>query len=301
MAVQTSTTALERLDTGRCEILQSALKQSLIGPEKPSATFFDLDYFVKTLDQFRYAFNKPTNSNVQYLHCFAAKACPFPDVIKRLPALGFGVEAASLTEVEIALRNGVEAKDIVWDSPCKTIAELQYGLDLGINMNCDNAQELERIDEIWSRSVQTMEEEKPPRPQYLGLRVNPCVGFGDREVTSTANLYSKFGLPLSEYEDDIIAYFKKYAWLNSIHSHIGSQAFGIADLANAVRIIYQLAEKINSKIGFQKVLALNLGGGLPTLYDHDSADHHFSVFDDFVEHLKKVRLSTLKGSFLCRH
>ena len=292
MAVQTSTSA-PHLDTERCEILQSALKQNLIGPELSSATFFDLDYFVKTLAQFQHAFNKPINSNLQYLHCFAAKSCPFPDVIKRLPALGFGVEAASLTEVEIALRNGVEAKNIVWDSPCKTVAELQYGLDLGVNMNADNAQELERIHEIWSQSVQKMEEKQ--RPQYLGLRVNPCVGFGDREVTSTANLYSKFGLPLSEYEDDIIAYFEKYDWLNSIHSHIGSQAFGISGLADAARIIYQLAEKINSKMGFQKVLALDLGGGLPTLYDDDNADHHFSVFDDFVEHLNKVRWSTFEG------
>ena len=36
------------------------------------------------------------------------------------------------------------------------------------------------------------------------------------------------------------------------------------------------------------MLALNMGGGLPTLYDHDNPNDHFSVFEDFVEHLGQV-------------
>ena len=278
---------MESLDKSRCSVLAQAIEENIVSDNEPNVLFFDLDYFEKVLTKFQEAF---ATENVKFLHCFAVKAAPFPKLMQRLPSLNFGAEAASLTEVEIALRNGVEASNIIWDSPCKTVDEIRFGIERKVNMNADNGQELVRMDEI----INALNLPEDQIPKYLGIRLNPCVGFGERTETSTSDLYSKFGLPMTVYKEEIIKFFETYKWLNTLHFHIGSQAFGISALVEAVKKVVDLAEEINSKFDEQKIKALDIGGGLPTLYDSDDYEKHLATFPDFVNQIKQVKSRNLE-------
>ena len=268
------------VDTSRCDILKAALTQNLVSESEPCAQFFDTDYFDKVLTKFRESFPP----HVSFLHCFAVKAAPLPKLLKRLPNLNFGAEAASLTEVEISLRNGVEPQSIIWDSPCKTKDEIRFALEKGVNMNADNFQELTRINDI----ILELSAEQTVFPKFLGFRINPCVGFGARTATSTSDINSKFGVPIDLYKDEIIKSFEMYDWLNTLHIHIGSQAFGIDGLVEAIKKICDLAEEINVKIDKEKVIAIDIGGGLPALYDDDDYKKHLDLFPEFVKKIKEV-------------
>ena len=49
------------------------------------------------------------------------------------------------------------------------------------------------------------------------------VGEGAIAALSTAGRVSKFGVPLSEERPQLLAAFRRHAWLNALHLHVGSQ------------------------------------------------------------------------------
>ncbi|MDX3240414.1 hypothetical protein [Streptomyces sp. ME18-1-4] len=82
------------------------------------------------------------------LHAFVAKANPLVPLFKELRGLGMGCEAASAGELAQALAAGFAPEQIVFDSPAKTRAELRQALELGVAVNADNFQELDRIGDL---------------------------------------------------------------------------------------------------------------------------------------------------------
>jgi diaminopimelate decarboxylase len=149
--------------------------------------------------------------------------------LRRLAALdpALGAEVASLPELELALDAGLPPGRIVFDSPAKTCGELRRALALGVHLNADNFQELERIAAL----VAAM---GPPKGT-VGLRVNPQVGAGAIAATSVAAAFSKFGLPLGECRDRIVAAFAAHPWLTGLHCHVGSQGCAPGQLVAAAR------------------------------------------------------------------
>ena len=92
------------------------------------------------------------------LHAFAVKAAALVPVLRLLARGGLGAEVASPGELALARAAGIPADRIVLDSPAKTPAELREALALGIAVNADNPQELDRIDALRGRRAR-------PRPR----------------------------------------------------------------------------------------------------------------------------------------
>ena len=91
--------------------------------------------------------------SLQFVHCFAVKACPVAGVLIRLKENGMGAEVASRVELELALRLGFSPHKIVYDSPCKRPDDLRYALleagqGQGVYLNVDNFQEIDAIAKI---------------------------------------------------------------------------------------------------------------------------------------------------------
>lgn len=133
----------------RERVLREAVRQRLLDPEDALlAAFVDLDGVAASVADLRAAF--PDRLDV--LHTFAAKANCLVPLLARLRELGMGCEVASPGEFAQALAAGFEPDRIVLDSPAKTRRELAAALELGVAVNVDNWQELERVDALVARA-----------------------------------------------------------------------------------------------------------------------------------------------------
>ena len=233
-------------------ILSIALKEGILGEEDTAAVFYDLSRLSLRLTELRKAF--PTET----LHSIAVKANPLLKILKIISALGFGLEAASMPELQLAELAGVSTDKIVFDSPVKTLNEIKYALNLGAHLNIDNLFELERISQLLMTSNSK---------SSVGLRINPQVGRGRIASTSVAEEYSKFGVPIGSQREKIIDAFLKNDWLNGVHVHIGSQGVNTNQLVNAVRTVLDLCLEVNiRKAKHNRIKIFDIGGGLSVPY-----------------------------------
>ena len=209
----------------------------------------DLSWMRSRLDAFQEAFPAAR-------HTLAIKANPLIEVLKVAVHRDFGLEAASIEELALAVAAGCTPDRIVFDSPAKTVEEIDHALCLGVCVNVDNFVELGR--------VETALNQLTPRAP-IGIRINPEVGAGTISQTSVAGVGSKFGVSISQERDAIIDAYRRNAWLTAIHTHVGSQGCVLDLLVEAVSEVEQLRQEIQSVTG-RAVSVFNIGGGLPVAY-----------------------------------
>ncbi|MDG1296989.1 MAG: hypothetical protein P8P48_07615 [Saprospiraceae bacterium] len=236
--------------------LQKVVDSKKLFRNNASLIVYDLEFIKERIQKVQYCF--PDNA----LHALAIKASPLVNLLRTQNKDGIGLEAASLPEVYLGLKAGYKAKDIVFDSPCKTIEDLEFALTAGVRVNADSFAELERIDELYrdlgSKSL-------------IGLRINPQMGEGNIHATSVGGKLSKFGVPADEQRGAIIEAYDKYKWLRGIHLHIGSQGMSQDQLVSAVRKVYKLASlaRVVREVKGWKLDIFDMGGGFPVSYSKD--------------------------------
>ncbi|MDY6802128.1 MAG: hypothetical protein SVU94_13015 [Bacteroidota bacterium] len=222
------------------------------------------------------------------IHTSAVKANPLVNILKKANAFGLGAEVASEGELFIAQKAGFDNKQIIFDSPAKTIAELTNALQNNIHINADSLMELDRIAQL----KQTIHSDS-----IVGLRINPQVGTGKIAATSLAGEYSEFGIPVKNYQDKIIEYFKVHKWINGIHMHIGSQGCEMQLLLKGIDKGLQIIKEINKKLESKnrKVEFFDIGGGLSVAYHHNQNPLDIKVYGQEIQNLlKKYNLEDLK-------
>jgi diaminopimelate decarboxylase len=256
----------------RERILREAVRQELLDPEQSLlAAFVDLDGVAETVGSLHRAFP----GDVPVLHAFAAKANCLVPVLRELRRGGMGCEVATAGELARALAAGFPPERIVFDSPAKTRGELEHALALGVAVNADNFQELERIDRVLAGRV-------PVSP--IGVRVNSQVGGGSIAAMSTATSTSKFGVPLSDpgSRGKLLEAFGKHRWLTWVHTHAGSQGCPLDLMARGVAQAVEFAEEVDAAYGRGRVAGIDIGGGLPVNFADDEVT---PTFEAYVERL----------------
>ncbi|MEV6053224.1 diaminopimelate decarboxylase [Streptomyces sp. NPDC052107] len=240
----------------RDEAVRAAVEQGLLGPDAAVVGLLDVTGIRESAAALRAAFDAVVPPGTPVLHAFAVKATPLVPVLRLLHEAGIGAEVASPGELALVRAAGVPTARTVLDSPAKTPAELREALALGIAVNADNPQELDRLDAL-VRSA--------PTGSPLGLRVNPQVGGGTIGATSTATETSKFGVALRDEgaREWVVRAYLDRPWLTRLHAHTGSQGIPLALLARGVAETYALAEEINERAGRRQIDTLDIGGGLP--------------------------------------
>jgi len=246
------------LSVEMAEVFKHAFRQKLVDQADTSLIFYDLDHITARIHEIISVF--PDSA----LHTAAAKANPLINMLKHVKRLEVGVEVASLPELYLAEKTGFRSEKIVFDSPAKTIDELKYALSLGVHINIDSLQELDRLAGL---------KEKIKSTSAIGLRINPQVGVGKIAVTSVAGEYSKFGIPLKENYDRLIEKYLRYDWLTGIHLHIGSQGCDLDMLVEGIDRVYKLVNDINAQLMKQSqvraIKIFDIGGGLPVSYSEN--------------------------------
>nr|WP_258054898.1 diaminopimelate decarboxylase [Streptomyces sp. Ru71] len=247
----------------RDEAVRAAVEQGLLGPDAPLVALLDVTGIRRSAAALRAAFEAVVPAGTPVLHAFAVKATPLVPVVRLLWEEGVGAEVASPGELALARAAGVPATATVLDSPAKTPAELREALALGIAVNADNPQELERLDALMRGSTSG---------SPLGIRVNPQVGGGSIEALSTATATSKFGVALRDEgaREWVVRAYLERPWLTRLHTHTGSQGIPLSLMAQGVAESYGLAEEINERAGRRQVDTLDIGGGLPVNFASDA-------------------------------
>ncbi|MEY2962897.1 MAG: hypothetical protein RL754_158 [Bacteroidota bacterium] len=181
-------------------------------------------------------------------HSIAIKTNPHPQMLSFLVNQGYGLEAASIEEVNMAVAAGCDPARLVFDSPVKTRAEIAAIAEMdGLLVNVNSLGELDRYPENF----------KPT----LGIRVNPQVHTGAPELFDVSKNESKFGVPLEHAEAIVNAAFR-YP-VGALHMHSGSQMKDLDVQRGALEALKALADEIN-QIQPGKIHTLDIGGGLPS-------------------------------------
>ncbi|GAB2685662.1 type III PLP-dependent enzyme domain-containing protein [Aliiglaciecola aliphaticivorans] len=252
-------------------IVQLAIKNNILNDEVTAIGVTDFERLRQTVSELHCAFPQP------FIHTFAVKANALVDVLKELKSLGMGAEVASPGELLIAQKAGFENSETIFDSPAKTLSDLTQCIEQGISINIDNLQELERVDRLKAKNVNSS--------SIIGFRINPQSGSGSISSTSTATATSKFGYALADGDNrnQLLEIYKQRPWLTSLHTHSGSQGCELELMAFGIKELVSLAEDINREVGYQQIQQLDIGGGLPVNFESEEVTPSFQQYADVLK------------------
>ena len=275
------------------QVYRNALNKKIVNNDDTSVIFYDLSFLEERVNELVRMFPQTT------LHAIAVKSNPLKKILEFLNSLNAGAEVASLPELYLTEKSSFDPDKIVFDSPVKTMNELEYAMKLGVHINADSFTELKRIAEI-------MEEKKTK--SSFGIRINPQVGTGTILSTSVAGEYSKFGVPIKEYRKELIKSFLEYDWLRGVHLHIGSQGCPVDLLVKGVKAVYDFVNETNDSLrrkGKKRQIDIfDIGGGLPVSYKQDEKgvtieEYRKKLFDNCEELFSdKFKLITEFGRYV---
>lgn len=271
-------------------VLQRGVRDGHLDGEHTAAIYLDKMEMLRRVGEVQRCF--PGDA----LHATAVKANPLPAILRQLVAAGNGLEVASEVELLLALESGCPKEKIVFDSPAKTVRELELALKNGIHVNVDNFEELARVANI-------IKAHHLEQTASVGLRINPQVGESAIADVSTAGAYSKFGITLSDNKAAIKSAFINNKWLNTIHIHVGSQLADPELIIRGSRMVLDLALDLQ-ELGATQLKTINIGGGFPADYRRDDGETY--QFDTWIFKLKtacpqlfdKFRIVTEYGRFI---
>jgi diaminopimelate decarboxylase len=189
---------------------------------------------------------------------YALKANSTLAIVRLLRSLGSRADANSGGEIEVAMRAGFSARDIVFTGVGKTRNELELAIanDIG-TINAESAGEIDRIAELASAIG---------REARVAVRVNPDIDAGSHPNISTGLKTDKFGIPIQEaralYRERRTAAGIRFV---GVHVHIGSQITTAEPLRRAADVLTSLAAQLRDDgVSLEHV---DLGGGLGIPYE----------------------------------
>lgn len=217
---------------------------------------YDLDALEQRARRYRAAF-APLAPRVVY----AIKANGLPALLERVATLGFGAEAGSLGELELARAAGFGAERRVLNGNGRSVEEAAWVAREGVGLvNADHTGELELLERAVAAAGGRAGAVR------VALRVNPEIGAGGHPFIQTGNAAAKFGIAPAEALE---LWGARTRWphltLDGIHLHVGSQILDPAPLEEAREAALAIAAE-SARRGAPLGL-VNLGGGLGVDYD----------------------------------
>lgn len=264
----------------------ASVAQSLVRSNQLDSTtiLYDIDALRCAFYSVTHAFQESMKGGADFLHCIAMKSCPLVSIIHCAVTSGLGVEAASFAEVVNAIRCGCSPSKVVFDSCSKTRYELEEALSMGVTINVNSLNELDKIAEV----LKQREAQGHRSASRVGLRVNPLVGEGTIPELSTACEGSKFGITLTSIEASEL--FRKHSFLSGLMVHVGSQGMALETMVEGVRRLCMVAEDIEQQCP-GRIEYIDIGGGLSANYDSDEISPTFQSYTHLLQRTCPVLFS----------
>ncbi len=189
---------------------------------------------------------------------YALKANSTLAIARLVRGLGAAADANSGGEIEVALRAGFTAEEIVFTGVGKSEAELARAIELGLrSINAESEGEIERIDRIASA--------RGTRAR-VAVRVNPDIDARSHPHISTGRKNNKFGVAIEDAREMCLRMRdRRGVQIVGLHSHVGSQITHLEPLQHAAEALATLACELR-RAGIQ-IEHLDIGGGLGIPYE----------------------------------
>ena len=216
---------------------------------------------------------------------YASKAFLTLEMCKIIKEEGMGIDVVSGGELFVAIRAGIDPKDVMFHGNNKTIAELKMAIEYGVGrIVVDSVDELRVLEELAGNAKKTVD---------ILFRITPNIECNTHRYISTGQKDSKFGIPLDDNiikEAIIIAKTSKNINFKGIHFHVGSQLFDnrshIKAVENAIRLIKMLKDELAVEVE-----ELNVGGGFGIKYLENDNPKPLSYFVDAIMEVIKNDIS----------
>jgi diaminopimelate decarboxylase len=243
--------ALENLEYEDDVLLWGGRKVTEIAEELGQTPFYAYDRQRMTS---RVAELRAALPNELKLH-YAMKANPMPAVVEHMVGLVDGLDVASAGELVVALKTGVDPKEVSFAGPGKQDWELEAAVKAGITVNLESEGEMRRLAELGNRLGS--------RPM-VAIRVNPQFELKTAGM-KMGGRPSPFGID-SERVPTALAELKMLDLdFRGFHIFSGSQnlrAKAIEEsMTKTVELVIELAGTSDLAVSF-----VNLGGGLGIPY-----------------------------------
>lgn len=272
------------------EVIRKAKAKNLFDEWDSAIIFYSFDILLDRLNHLNEVF--PENT----FHAIAIKTNSFFGVLHFIVKNGFGLEAASLEELQLAKQAGISNSKAVFDSPVKRKIEIEYCTDnfgsMILNANC--LDELELI---------------PKNSNFqVGIRINPLIKTGAPGMFDVSTHRSKFGVPINQSQIILEACIK-YPFIIGLHMHSGSEISDLQNNVNAINELKQLADNINTyrqkKNVDTQISFIDIGGGIPADYSDNPQPGLNAYVEKIIERcpdlFSRYKVITEFGHFIHAH
>lgn len=176
---------------------------------------------------------------------YAMKANPHPDVLRTFAAEGLGFECVSRGELDhvFATLPDLDRSRVLFTPNFAPRSEYEFAVQAGVNITVDNLYVLQAWPEVF-------------KGREVLLRVDTGYGRGHHQHVRTAGVHSKFGIPLSDFEELAQLCKQHNVTVIGLQAHTGSGVFNVNNWLEVAKTLVELAPR------FPKLRHLDIGGGL---------------------------------------
>jgi diaminopimelate decarboxylase len=201
------------------------------------------DAFAKTDTRFFYACKALTNINI----------------LKHVKSIGASIDCSSINEVKLALLAGFEPSNILYTSNGIHFSEIEEAKELGIHINIDSLQNLEKFGKAYGHSYP------------VGIRLRPNIMAGGNLKISTGHDKSKFGIPVDQLKE-LLAMVQQYnIFIRTLHIHTGSEITDVDVFVKGIAVLFDIIPH------FKELDSIDLGGGLKVPYKKGDVETDISL------------------------
>ena len=178
---------------------------------------------------------------------YACKALSNISILNLMRSLGSGLDTVSIQEVQLGLKAGFRAEDIIFTPNGVSMEEIEQVAAMGVQINIDNLSILEQFGT-----------KHPNIP--VCIRINPHVMAGGNSNISVGHIDSKFGISIHQTPHVLRIVENTGMHINGVHMHTGSDILDIEVFLYAAEILFDTALK------FKDLDFLDFGSGFKVPY-----------------------------------
>lgn len=214
------------------------------------AESFGTPLYVYDADKIRSQFDSLYNAfdGVKMKVKFASKSLTNISILKLLKSYGSELDCVSIQEVQLGLRAGFDASQILYTPNGVAFEEIQEAVKLGVMINLDNISVLEQFGNAYHGDVPVC------------IRLNPHIMAGGNHKISTGHVGSKFGISVYQLPH-ILRVVETYGInVTGLHMHTGSDILEAEVFIRASDILFDAAKD------FKNLEFIDFGSGFKVGY-----------------------------------